>query len=71
MGVFAERAGKVTWRFSLPQSVRDTFSLHEDRFGKLWIAYNAIGGSGGILTRIVLKIPNSYHITRAHCCLRL
>jgi len=42
--------GKVTWRFSLPQSVRDDFSIQEDRFGKLWIAYDAIGGAGGIVS---------------------
>src|SRR5262249_38531818 len=40
--------GKVIWRFSSAQSVRESFGFHEDRSGKLWMAYSAAGGTGGI-----------------------
>ena len=40
--------GSVSWRFPLPQSVHDRFSLHEDRFGKLWIACDAVRGFSGL-----------------------
>src|SRR4029077_16147119 len=40
--------GSVSWGFPLPQSVHDRFSLHEDRFGKLWIACDAVRGFSGL-----------------------
>src|ERR1700739_2713664 len=41
--------GTVSWRFPLPQSIHESFSLHEDRYGKLWIACDAVGGFSGLV----------------------
>jgi ligand-binding sensor domain-containing protein len=46
---FDRKTGNVMLRVSLAESVRDTFSFYEDRFGTFWIARNASRGGGGLL----------------------
>jgi signal transduction histidine kinase/ligand-binding sensor domain-containing protein len=45
---FDRETGKVTLRVSLPESVGNSGSFYEDRFGTFWIVYDAGRGGGGV-----------------------